>query len=594
MERKKLISIYIDFFKRKKHALIANSSLIPENDPTVLFTTAGMHPLVPFLLGQKHPLGKRLVNVQRCVRTGDIDEVGDSFHHTFFEMLGNWSLGDYFKDEAIKISFEFLTKELKIPVEKIAVSVFEGDDNVERDNESAKIWESLGIKKEKIAFLPKENNWWGPAGKTGPCGPDTEMFYFTGTGKPDKKSNPKTKEDEWREIWNDVFMQYNRNSEGNYEELKQKNVDTGMGVERTCAVLSMVNDDYLTDAFYPAIKKIELLCAKKYGKDKEMTRAMRIIADHVKAAVFILSEGIEPCNVEHGYILRRLIRRAVRYGRVLGINENFLIKVAEAYFSIYDDYAGLGKNKETILSKLEEEETRFREKLEQGIKEFKRIERKIRDEKRRVIDAENAFLLYQSYGFPLEMTLEMAKEKNLNVDAEGFNKEFEKHQELSRTASAGRFKSGLADNSEMTTRLHTATHLLHAALRKVLGENVQQKGSNITTERLRFDFTYNKKMTDEQIEETEKIVNDAIQKKLDVKREEMTLEEARKKGALAFFTGKYGERVSVYTVGNSEETFSKEVCAGPHVDNIGKLGRFKIVKEEAVSAGVRRIKAVLE
>lgn len=594
--RKQLIKLYLDFFKNKRHEIIPNASLIPENDPTVLFTTAGMHPLVPFLLGQPHPQGKKLANVQRCIRTQDIDEVGDGFHHTFFEMLGNWSLGDYFKEKAVEMSFEFLTSKrwLNIPKEKLAVSVFGGDRDASRDEESAKIWKKIGIPKERIVYLPKEENWWGPAGKTGPCGPDTEMFYYIGKKKLGKKSNPKTKKTEWCEIWNDVFMQYNKNEKGEYKELKQKNVDTGMGVERTIAILTGVNDDYLTDSFYPAIKNIESLSGKSYGKDKEETKAMRIIADHVKAAVFILAEGIEPGNVEQGYVLRRLIRRAIRFGRLLGIESNFLNDVARVYFEIYDDYAELEKNRNFILEELEKEENRFRKRLERGTREFNKISERLLKEGKKKINARDAFLLYQSYGFPLEMTIEMAKEKGLKIDSEDFDREFKRHQELSRTASAGRFKSGLADKSEKTKKLHTATHLLHAALRRVLGKHVQQRGSNITAERLRFDFTYPKKLTNEELKKVEDLVNMVINKKLDVKREEMTLEEAKKRGALAFFSEKYGKRVSVYSIGEGKKAFSKEVCAGPHVENTAELGRFRIKKEEAVGVGVRRIKAVLE
>ncbi len=559
--RKQLIKAYIDFFKSKNHKEIPNASLIPENDPTVLFTTAGMHPLVPFLLGQPHPLGKRLVNVQKCIRTQDIEEVGDEFHLTFFEMLGNWSLGDYWKKEAITWSFEFLTKVLKIPKEKISVTCFEGDKNIPRDTESAKIWEFLGIPKSKIRFLPKSDNWWGPAGKTGPCGPDTEMFV------------------NGFEIWNDVFMQYNKTSKG-YLPLKQKNVDTGMGVERTLAVLNNKSSVYETEPFEKIIRKIESLSGKKYNDGKEETKAMRIIADHIKAACFILNEGILPSNVEQGYVLRRLIRRAIRYARKLKIKS--IVEISESVFEIYDDY-NLDKN--FIKQELEKEEKKFLKTLEQGLKIFEKLTKG-----KRYLSGKDTFLLYQSYGFPLEMTKELAKEKNIKIDEEGFKSEQKKHQELSRTATVGRFKSGLADSSEEVTKLHTATHLLNEALRRVLKRpDIHQKGSNITPERLRFDFNFERKLTEEEIRKVEELVNKKIQESLPVRREIMSAEQA-KKIAQGVFENKYGEKVSVYSIGD----FSKEICAGPHVKNTKELGHFKIIKEESSAAGIRRIKAILE
>ncbi len=562
MKRKELIKSYIEFFKSKGHKEIPNSPLIPENDPTVLFTTAGMHPLVPYLLGQPHPEGKRLVNVQKCVRTGDIEEVGDEHHHTFFEMLGNWSLGDYFKKQAIEMSFEYLTKVLKIPKEKIHVTCFAGDKDAPRDNESAEIWKNLGIK--KIKFLSKKHNWWGPAGQTGPCGPDTEMFIGP------------------IEIWNNVFMQYNKNEKGKYEPLKQKNVDTGMGVERTIAILNNLEDSYLTDCFKPIIEKIESLSGKKYEQNK---KPMRIIADHIKASIFILAEGIQPSNTEQGYVLRRLIRRAVRYGKELGI-KNFTTKLVEPVLKIYqDDYPELKANKKFILEELEKEEKKFEQTLEKGLNKFKKI---TKDKK---LNGKNAFLLYQSYGFPKEMIEEECRKNKIKFSEKEFEKEFEKHQELSRTASAGRFKSGLADKGEETTKLHTATHLLLAALRTILKDpNIIQKGSNITAERLRFDFSFPRKLTKEELKQIEDLVNAQIQKSCEVIREEMSLEEAKKKGAIGVFEKKYGEKVSVYTIGD----FSKEICAGPHVKNTCELGKFRIIKEESSSAGVRRIKAILE
>ncbi len=585
MDRKQLIKLYLDFFKSKNHKEIPNASLIPENDPTVLFTTAGMHPLVPYLLSQPHPLGKRLVNVQRCIRTGDIDDVGDSYHHTFFEMLGNWSLGDYFKKQAIEYSFEFLTKVLKIPVNRLAVTCFAGDETTGKDEESAKTWAELGISKQRIAFLGKNDNWWGPAGKTGPCGPDTEMFYW----KPDipapKIFNPK--DNNWVEIWNDVLMQYNKDEHGTYNPAKQKNIDTGMGVERTITILNGLEDNYLSSCFLPIIKQIEKISNKKYrGNEK----TMRIIADHIKASVFIIADGITPSNTEQGYVLRRLIRRAIRYGRNLQI-ENFTKKIAEPVFEIYNDYEILKNNKNRILNELEKEEKRFDETLEQGLREFEKIIKENKNKNIKEISGKQAFLLYQSYGFPIEITTELAKEKSIKVNEIEFEKENLKHQELSRTATQGKFKSGLQDNSEQTTKLHTATHLLNQALRIVLKKpDIYQKGSNITPERLRFDFNFDRKLTDNELKEVENMVNEKIKQKLPVMLKEMTLEQAKKSGAQGVFEHKYGEKVKVYSIAD----FSKEICAGPHVSNTSELGYFKIIKEESSSSGVRRIKAVLE
>ncbi len=565
MDRKELIKKFIDFFKSKGHREIQNSSLIPENDPTVLFTTAGMHPLVPYLLGQKHPQGKLLVNVQKCVRTDDIDEVGDETHHTFFEMMGDWSLGDYFKEGAITNSFEFLTKILKIPKEKISVTCFEGDKDAPRDDESAEIWKKLSI--NKIKFLPKKDNWWGPAGKTGPCGPDTEMFVNN------------------VEIWNDVFMQYNKTEEGKFSPLAQKNVDTGMGVERTLAILNKLDDNYLTDCFLPIINSIEKESDKTYGKNEKDTKAMRIIADHIKASIFILGDGIVPGNKEQGYILRRLIRRAIRYAKDLG--EKFSVEeVAKPVFEIYSDYEHLKKNKNKILDELKREEIKFLETLEKGMNIFEKLTKGKKE-----IDCKDAFLLYQSYGFPVEMIEEECKKRKIKFSIEKFEKECKVHQELSRTATAGKFKSGLADESLQTTKLHTASHLLLAALRIVLKDKeIIQKGSNITPERLRLDFNFPRKLTDEEIKKTEDLVNKQIQKSCEVIRQEMPIKEAKEKGARGSFDSKYGENVSVYTV----EDFSKEICAGPHVKNTCELGHFKILKEESSSSGVRRIKAVVE
>lgn len=595
--RRELIKAYIDFFKTKSHKEIPSSSLIPENDPTVLFTTAGMHPLVPFLLGQKHPLGKRIVNVQKCIRTNDIDEVGDSVHHTFFEMLGNWSLGDYFKKEAIAYSFEFLTDILKIPKERLAVTCFGGDKRTPQvpiDKESADIWLSLGISKERIAFLEggvleSKFNWWGPAGETGPCGPDTEMFYWKlNNKKAPKKFNPN--DENWVEIWNDVLMQYVKTKSGVYEKAKQQNVDTGMGVERTLAVLNSLEDNYQTSIFQPMIKEIEKISNKKYGKNKEDTKAMRIIADHIRAATFILGDekAIKPSNIGQGYVLRRLIRRAIRYGRLLGINEHFTSKVAKSILPIYPDYQELHRNHKFIQEELNEEETRFLQTLEKGMKEFAKISTD------KLITGKEAFLLFQSYGFPIEMTQELAGEKGIKIDLEEYNEEFKRHQDISRTATQGMFKSGLADNSQATKKLHTATHLLNEALRKTIDKNIKQKGSNITPERLRFDFNFPRKLTEEELKKVENEVNRVIKLSLPVKKEEIPLNDALNSGAQAEFGAKYPELVSVYTIGNEKSYYSKEICTGPHVSNTSELGKFKITKEESVAAGIRRIRAILE
>ncbi len=582
---KKLEQRFLDFFKEKKHAIIPSASLIPENDPTVLFTTAGMHPLVPYLLGQPHPLGKRLANNQKSLRTNDIEEVGDPSHLTFFFMLGNWSLGDYFKKEAIEWSFEFLTSKRWLGLDKnrLYITCFAGDKDAPKDEESAKVWESLGIPKERIFFNPKEDNWWGPAGKTGPCGPDTEMFYDTGKEKCGKNCKPGCFCGKYFEIWNDVFMQYNKTASGKYELLKQRNVDTGMGLERTTAMLQGKETVFETELFKPIMDKLDEL------SEKDLVKSKRIIADHLRAACFILAEGkgIVPSNVEHGYVLRRLIRRSIRHGRLLGIKGNFCRKIAEIIVEIYGkDWPELKKNHELIYLELEREEERFSKVLSNGLKMFEKILRK-----EGKISGKDAFLLYQSFGFPLEMTLELAKERGITVDKKVFEREFEKHQQLSRKATEGKFKSGLQDYGEKTVRMHTATHLLHAALRKVLGGHVQQKGSNITPERLRFDFSHSEKLTKEQLKKLEELVNEQIKKAIPVERKEESLAEAKKEGALAFFGEKYKPgKVSVYTIGD----FSKEVCAGPHVKNTKVIGKFKILKEESVAAGIRRIKAVIE
>src|SRR3989338_5373601 len=590
--RQELIKAYVEFFKSKKHHHIPSSSLIPENDPTVLFTTAGMHPLVPYLLGQKYPLGNRLVDVQKCIRTQDIDEVGDSIHHTFFEMLGNWSLGDYFKEDAIKFTFEFHTKILGIPLERYAVSVFEGNSDSPKDEESANVWMSLGIPKEKIAFLPKKDNWLGPVGLTGPCGPDTEMFYWSDSSKAPKKFDPSNKG--WVEIGNNVFMQYIKDEKEDYHLAKQKNVDFGGGVERKLAILNGLEDNYLSSIFQPIIKEIENLSKKKYNQDEQTTKAMRIIADHIRAAVFILGDirAIKPSNVGQGYVLRRLIRRAIRYGRILGIS-NFTPNVAKSILPVYPDYQELHQNHKFITAQLEEEENKFNATLEKGLKKFNEVAQDLKS----IIPGKEAFLLFQSYGFPIEMTQELAEEKSLQVDLEEYNKEFEKHQDLSRTASAGVFKSGLADDSQAVRKLHTATHLLNEALRQTLDKDIKQKGSNITSERLRFDFNFPRKLTEEEIKKIESWVNEKIKASLPVKREEIPLEEALSSGAQSEFGAKYPELVSIYTIEdktNQNGWCSKEICTGPHVANTNELGHFKILKEESSAAGIRRIKAVVE
>ncbi|MBS3090980.1 alanine--tRNA ligase [Candidatus Pacearchaeota archaeon] len=591
--RQELIKEYVEFFKGKGHKHIPSSSLIPENDSTVLFTTAGMHPLIPFLLGEKHPLGKRIVNVQKCIRTNDIDEVGDEVHHTFFEMLGNWSMGDYWKSEAIKCTFEFHTKVLGIPVEKYAVTIFKGNENALKDAEAEKAWLSLGIPKERIAFLGKEDNWWGPAGETGPCGPCTEQFYWKGKKAAPKKFNPEDKN--WVEIGNDVLMEYEKTKEGKYIPLKQKNIDFGGGVERTFAVLNGFDDNYLSSIFQPIIKEIELISGKRYGKNKGETRAIRIIADHIRAATFILGDekAVKPSNIGQGYVLRRIIRRAIRYGKLIGIKDNFTSKVAKSVILVYPDYQELHVNKKFIEEQLDEEENRFNQTLEKGIRKFNGLASR----REKILTGKEAFLLFQSFGFPIEFTEELAEEKGIKVDLEEYNAEFKRHQDLSRTASAGTFKSGLADDSEQTRKLHTATHLLNEVLRRVLGNEVKQKGSNINPERLRFDFNFSRKLTNEEIKKVEELVNMKIKEKLDVLRDEIPVKDAISGGAQAEFGAKYPELVSVYTVIDKKEKkgwFSKEICTGPHVSNTGEIGKFKIIKEESVAAGVRRIKAVVE
>ena len=588
-----LRKLYIDFFVSKGHKQISGASLIPENDPTVLFTTAGMHPLVPYILGQEHPAGKRLCDYQKCIRTGDIDSVGDPHHLTFFEMLGNWSLGDYFKNEMIGFSFEFLTKVLGIPVDRLSVTVFEGDSTVPRDEEAAARWKELGIDPSHIYFMPREDNWWGPAGETGPCGPDSEMFFDTGRPACGPDCKPGCKCGKYFEIWNDVFMQYRKEKDGTYHEMDRKCIDTGMGIERTVAVLQGKKSVYETEVFQPIIRKIEELSGKKYGENEEDDISIRIISDHIRTSVFILGDqkGIAPSNVGQGYILRRLIRRAVRHGKKIGIDHSFLPGLSDVVLSLYGEpYPELIEHKDFIREELEKEEEKFSITLTKGEKEFEKMLPNLMKGNSRIISGRLAFKLYDTYGFPIELTKELAAEHEFTVDEKGFEEAFEKHQALSRAGAEKEFKGGLADHSEQTTALHTATHLLHAALRRVLGTHVGQKGSNITAERLRFDFTHPAPMTKEELKEVEDLVNDAIKRDLPVTVETMTLEEARNAGAIAFFDSKYGEKVTVYTIGD----FSKEVCGGPHVTHTGDMGHFRILKEQSSSAGIRRIKAVLE
>jgi alanyl-tRNA synthetase len=586
---------YIEFFKSKGHVEISGKSLIPNNDPTVLFTTAGMQPLVPYLMGEPHPAGNRLTDYQKCVRTGDIDSVGDASHLTFFEMLGNWSLGDYFKRESIGFSFEFLTgsRYLNIPVEKLSVTVFEGEEGIPRDEESAARWEELGIFRDHIYFLPRSDNWWGPAGATGPCGPDTEIFFDTGSPECGPDCRPGCSCGKYVEIWNNVFMQYKKTADGKFIPLERKCVDTGMGIERTVAMLNGQKSVYDTDVFVPVIKSIEQLTGKKYGDNEKDDRSMRIIADHSRTATFILGDpqAVTPSNVGAGYILRRIIRRAVRHGRKLGLETKFLSKTAsviiDEYVKAYPEF----KNKtEFIFRELENEEEKFLFTLKKGETEFAKLLPNLQKNPKKTIPGRVAFRLYDTFGFPIELTEELAAENSMTVDLDGFKDAEKKHQEQSRTLSGGVFKGGLADHSEITTKYHTATHLLQQALVNVLGDHVQQKGSNITSERMRFDFTHPEKMTEEQIHQVEDIVNEQIKRDLPVRMDVMDLEAAKKAGARALFGEKYDKQVKVYTIGD----FSKEVCGGPHVQHTGQIGHFHITKEQSSSAGVRRIRAVIE
>ncbi len=580
-----LKDLYIEFFVRHNHKQIPSAPVVPENDPSVLFNTAGMQPLIPYLMGQPHPYGTRLCDYQKCIRTNDLDSVGDTTHHTFFEMLGNWSLGDYFKEESIEWSYEFLTQDLKIPADRLAVTVFAGNDIIPFDSVSHDKWLSLGIPEERIARTVEDNFW--IAGESGPCGPDTEIFYFRSEEEIPTSFDPE--DSRWVEIWNNVFMQYHKDSEGKVTELPNKNVDTGMGVERTTAILEGVNDNYESSIWKDIIEMISTISGLPYNDENK--KSMRIIADHMRTAVFISADpaGIKPSNTDQGYILRRLIRRAIRHAKNLNmdINSDWERKIAILILDKYKTYyKELEDNYQLVLDVLKTEKEKFNRTLEKGLREFEKATRNKNN-----IDDITAFHLYDTYGFPIELTVELAKERGITVDEEGFERKFKEHQELSRTASAGKFKGGLAGDGETETKYHTATHLLNAALKIVVGPDVHQKGSNITSERMRFDFSCDHKLTDDEKFKTEELVNKWIQEGLEVSVEEMKKEEAIASGAECMFIEKYPDIVTVYTIGDN---VSKELCGGPHVSNTRELGHFKIAKEEASSAGVRRIKAILE
>ena len=599
MNANELRSKYIEFFKSKNHVEISGQSLIPENDPSVLFTMAGMHPLVPYLLGEKHPAGTRLTDYQKCIRTGDIEEVGDPSHLTCFEMLGNWSLGDYFKKESIAFSYEFLTSKewLGLDPKKLSVTVFAGDDNAPRDEEAAAYWKENGMPEDKIAYLPASDNWWA-AGPVGPCGPDTEIFYWVGEGLPPVGSNKGTDSANWMEIWNNVFMQYNRVDEKTLLPLEKKNVDTGMGLERTNCILQGKTSVYLTEVFQPIIRTIEMLSGYTYGSEEEKDKSVRIIADHTRSSVFILGDqrGVTPDRVGAGYVLRRLIRRAVRHGMKLGIDRDFMAEVAATVIENFKNaYPELEQNKEKVYRELTAEEAKFRLTLKKGEAEFQKLLPNLMKNPKKIISGKVAYNLYETYGYPLELTQELGAENGFTVDVEGFKEAERKHQEASKTVDAGSAKGGLAEQSEITTKYHTATHLLQQALVNVLGDQVAQKGSNINNERMRFDFTFERPMTKEEIQKVEDIVNEKIKEDLPVTMEVMPLDAAKAEGARALFTNKYGEDVKVYTIGRDakKDWFSKEVCGGPHVQHTAQIGEFKIQKEQSSSAGVRRIRAVI-
>ncbi len=574
---------YIEFFKRNGHTEIKGASLVPENDPTVLFTTAGMHPLIAYLAGEKHPSGNRLVDYQKCLRTDDIDEVGDSSHLTFFEMLGNWSLGNYFRKEAIELSFNFLTKELGIDKEKLSVTCFIGDSDCPKDEESASVWEDMGINKNRIYFFGKKENWWGPAGVTGPCGPDTEMFYDTGLEKCSEGCNPSCSCGKYIEIWNDVFMEYNKKEDGSYEKLKQQNVDTGLGLERMAFILQGKETVYETELFKNILEYIE----KNSTDSNEQSK--RIIADHLRASCALIVDKVIPSNVEQGYILIRLIRRSIRHMRKIGFDMDKLSDLVSCVIDTSSEmYPEFKQNSSLLVSEILKEKEKFVLTLSNGEKEFMKISGKLAEQGIKKINGKTLFRLYDTFGFPPEVTKELADENGFEVDMDSFKQLYMEHQEMSRKGSENKFKGGLADSSEETTKYHTATHLIHQALKNVLGDYVEQRGANITAERIRFDFVQPVKVEREKLDQVEKIVNNIIAKNIPVVCEELDKEEARKSGAHGIFDNKYGDKVKVYTIGE----FSKEICGGPHVDNTSKLEKIKIIKEEAVSSGIRRIKAV--
>ncbi len=576
---------YIEFFEGHGHKAIPSAPVVPENDPTVLFTTAGMHPLVPYLLGEPHPQGKRLTDYQKCIRTGDIDSVGDPSHLTFFEMMGNWSLGDYFKQESIAMSYEFLKDVLGFDMNKISITVFEGEDGIPRDEEAAAAWEKAGIPRERIYFCAREHNWWGPAGETGPCGPDTEIFYDTGKPACSDHCDPTCSCGKYLEIWNNVFMQYNKTKDGTYEPLKAPNVDTGLGLERVIGLLQGKNNVYETELFADVIAKI-----KELAKTPNISSS-RIIADHLRASMFMIIDGVRPSNVEQGYVLRRLLRRVIRHMRKIEFDPNQIGVLVETFVGIMTEmYPEVPANKETIVAVINEEKDKFLKTLEHGEKEFAKNVQRAKSEGKDKLEGPVVFRLYDTFGFPPEMTAELAEENGMTINMEEFEALFKEHQEKSRAGSEAKFKGGLADHSEKTTAYHTATHLLHKALQIVLGEHATQKGSNLTAERLRFDFANPQKVTKEELQQVEDIVNEQIKRDLVVTCEEMSLEEAQAAGATGLFAAKYGDKVKVYTIGD----FSKEICGGPHVERTGGMGHFKIKKEEGVAAGIRRIKAVLE
>ncbi len=589
MTASELRRLYIRFFEERGHKEIASASLLPDNDPTVLFTTAGMHPLVPYLLGEKHPAGKRLVNVQKCVRTGDIDEVGDDTHLTFFEMLGNWSLGDYSKDESISMSYDFLTKSLHIPSDRLAVTVYEGDEQVPKDQEAASTWLSKGLKKEQIFYYGREENWWGPVGETGPCGPDTEIFYDMGVPACSPSCGPSCSCGKYVELWNNVFMQYNKKADGTFEELQQKNVDTGMGLERVLTVLNGCRHVYETELFKPVISKIEELLRQEKGEMSD--RNLRVVCEHIRTITVILGDPrkIKPSNTEQGYIIRRLIRRIIRLLKQARVERNILNELAEIIIDQYGDvYVELQQNKLLILEQLEREYNIFHKTLDTGLKMAEKYFVEAADNK--ALSGELAFRLYDTFGFPIEFTAELANEKGVLVDMKAFQEKFQKHQEKSRQGAAGRFKGGLSEQSEVTARLHTATHLLYGALRRVLGSEVTSRGSNITDKRLRFDFSFHRKLTEEELRTIAEVVNEAISGDIPVSCVEMPLNEAFQEGAIGLFENKYGDMVKVYTIPG----YSKEICGGPHAGRTSELKAFRIIKEESSSAGVRRIKAVID